>query len=173
MLQHIGSIVTAPFIYTPSLASVGHASAYFPGDVTEDMKALNFLGFLPDAAFPTLTSTGSQGGDEAQSAGAWDPAFRGAMGRAQTALGITADTWIGPQSRGALAQAVARHNLDPRPTPVLPPSVPVTPGGVPAQPAVIPGVHPASAQATDDTLLYVGAGVGALGVAGLLWWALK
>ena len=52
-------------------------------------------------------------------------------------------------------------------------SVPVNPGGVPAQPAVIPGVHPVSAHEADDTLMYVGIGVGALALGGLAWYALK
>lgn len=178
MMNHIGlasiaSLVAAPFAYVPDMRPVGHASTYFPRDVTEDMKALNFLGFLPDAVTPTLTSTGTQAGDIAQHAGGFDDVFRGAVGRFQTAAGITADTWIGPQTRTALVAAVARHNLDPQPPRVLPPSVPVNPGGVPAQPAVIPGVHPASAHDADDTLMYVGIGAGVLALGGLAWYALK
>ncbi len=174
MIHSIGSLVAAPFLYVPDLGPVGHADTYFPRSVTEDMKALNFLGFLPDDSTPTLTSTGTQSGDMNAEAGAWDPDFRAAVAKFQTARGLTVDSWIGPQTRTGLGVAVAIKNANPATPPApLPAVIPVVPGGVPAKPAVLPGVQPASASAADDTLMYVGIGVGVLALAGLAWFALK
>lgn len=171
--------IAAPFVYVPDLAPVGSKATYFPRDVSQDARALNFLGFLTDAELSTLRpSTGTQSGDMNGLAGAWAPAFRGAMGRFQASRGITADTWVGPQSRTELGRAVLAKNANPGALPPPPPNpdrpVPVAPGGVPAAPTPLPGVKPASS--TDEpmslgTKVAIGAGVVAL--AGGLWYVLK
>lgn len=173
----IGRVGT--LVYVPDLGPVGSKSSYFPRDVEHDAEALNFLEFLSDVADANrMPSTGSQGGDMAQEAGAWDPSFRSAVTRFQASKGLTTDSWIGPNTRTALAAAVAFRNVNPGqlPAPPSPGTVPpilVNPGGVPAKPAVLPGVQPASAKTGDDTMMYVGLGVGGLALAGLAWYALK
>jgi peptidoglycan hydrolase-like protein with peptidoglycan-binding domain len=168
--------IGAPFAYVPDLAPVGSQSAYFPRSVASDANALNFLGFLGDNELASLRpSTGSQSGDMNGPAGAWAPAFRAAITRFQVSRGLTNDSWVGPATRTALLAAVTAKNLQQPLPPVLPPSVPVPvlPGAVPAAPAVLPGVLPAAKPADDDTLLYAGAGVGAVLLLGLGYWALK
>lgn len=177
-LGPMGSIggFAAPFSYVPSLAPVGSGSAYFPGSVANDAAALNYLGYLSDGAFAGLSpSTGTQSGDMNQAAGAWDSAFRGAVGVFQAASGITADTWVGPQTRTALLGAVTLKNANPGSLPNIPSvPVPVAPGGVPALPAVLPGVTPASSTtSSDDTTTYLLAGAGVLVVGALAWYALS
>jgi hypothetical protein len=168
-----------PLVYVPDLAPVGSKDSYFPRSVEQDARALVFLGFLSDLEDANRAeSTGSQGGDMANEAGAWDPSFRGAVTRFQSTQGITADSWIGPQTRTFLARAVAVKNANPGalPIPAPPGTVPpvlVQPGGVPAKPAVLPGVRPASSSSSDDTMMYVGIGAGVLVLGGLAWYALK
>lgn len=139
----MAALWTPPLTYTPSLTSVGSGSSYWPGDVTGDAQALNVLGYLTDtdeywtpggntAVHP---STGSQAGDMAASAGAWDPDFQAAVKQAQAAFGDTQDGWIGPQTRTSLAQGVATWNANN--SPIAPPQ-PVSP----TPPA--PGVPPAA-----------------------------
>jgi len=178
--QTFGSMgAPTTLLYVPDLAPVGSKAAYFPRDVEQDAAALVFLGFLSDAADANRqVSDGSQGADMANEGGAWDPAFRSAVTRFQSSKGLTADSWIGPQTRGALATAVAFKNanpgiLPPPPPPGVLPPVPVKPGAVPANPAVLPGVRPVAAGEEDQTMLYVGLGVGALLLAGVAWYALK
>jgi hypothetical protein len=167
--------ISAPFLYVPDLAPVGSKSTYFPRSVDRDAMALNFLQFMSDSALDDLTSSmGSQSADMNNEAGAWDPAFRASVTRFQVAKGLTADSWIGPQTRTALAAAVAFKNANPGTLPSpLPQVVPVIPGQVPAKPAVLPGVTPASAKTEDDTLMYLGIGAGVLALGGLAWYALK
>jgi len=174
----IGRVGT--LVYVPDLGPVGSKSSYFPRDVEHDAEALSFLEFLSDVADANRRqSTGSKGGDQAQVAGAWDPSFRSAVTRFQASKGLTVDSWIGPQTRTALAAAVVFRNLNPGrlPAPPSPGTVPpvfVDPGGVPAKPAVLPGVQPASAKTDDDqTMMYVGLAAGGLVLAGLTWYALK
>ncbi len=171
--------IAAPFQYFPDLSPVGSGSAYFPRSVAADAQALNFLGFLTDAELASLRpSTGTQSGDMNGPAGAWAPAFRGAMGRFQASAGITADTWVGPQSRGKLATAVSAKNANPGALPPPPPNpdrpVPVNPGTVPALPTPLPGVTPASASSGGmSTGAMVGIGVGVLALGAGLWYVLK
>jgi len=163
-------------VYTPNLGPVGSGPTYFPGDVEQDAAALVFLDFMSNVADANRNiSRGSQGADIANVGGAWDPAFRASTARFQAAKGLTADTWIGPKTRAALAAAVAFQNLNPGKLPPPPPPgvIPVDPGRVPAQPAVIPGLRPVAAGDSDDTLLYAGLGVGALALLGVGWYALK
>lgn len=164
---------SAPFTYSPNLAPVGSGAAYFPGDVSQDAAALNYLGYLADADYAQLApSTGTQAGDIGSDAGAWDPSFRGAIAHLQTDAGITVDTWVGPQTRTAIAAKVLLANANPGTTPSTPPAgvVPANPGSVPANPAVIPGVTPTSGTSTQT---YVLAGAGILVVGGLLYYALS
>lgn len=173
----IGRVGT--LVYIPDLAPVGSKSAYFPRDVERDAEALEFLEFLSASANAAREpSTGSQAGDMANEAGAWDPNFRSAITRFQVAKGLTNDGWVGPQTRTALAAAVAFANANPGvlpapPPPGVVPPVPINPGAVPAKPAVIPGVTPVNTKSGDDTMMYVGLGLGGLLLAGLGWYALK
>lgn len=173
----LGSIggFSAPFSYSPNLAPVGSGSAYFPGDVSADAAALNYLGYLADADYAQISpSTGTQSGDMNNSAGAWDPSFRGAIANFQNASGITADTWVGPQTRTALLGAVTLKNANPGVTPNIPSTpVPVTPGSVPALPTPVPGTVPASATSSEDTTTYLLAGAAIIAVAGLAYYALS
>lgn len=174
-------VINAPLIYVPDLAPVGSKSAYFPRDVSQDARALNFLGFLSDNDLNDLTpSMGSQSADMNNEAGGWDPLFRGGITRAQSAMGVTVDSWVGPQTRGGLASLVARKNANPGALPPPPPvnpsfPIPVTPGGVPAKPAAIPGVTPASSGGAGglSTVEMVGIGAGVLALGGLAYYALK
>jgi hypothetical protein len=142
----MAALWTPPLSYTPSLTAVGSGSAYWPGDVTADAQALNVLGYLTDtdpywvsggntAVHP---STGSQAGDMAASAGAWDPNFQAALKLAQAAEGATVDGWIGPQSRGDLANAVAAWNQANAPNAPPQPVSPTPPAPNVPPPAVIP-----------------------------------
>jgi hypothetical protein len=177
----MGSIA-APFPYAPFLGSVGSKSTYFPGNVHEDARALNYLGFMSDADLADITdSLGTQASDIENEGGAWDPKFRAGITRAQNAGGITADSWVGPQTRTTLLRMVTQKNLTTPPNlvppvvPGLPPAVlPVTPGAVPANPAILPGITPAAAKtSSEDLLMYGGIAVGGLALLGLGWWALK
>lgn len=171
----LGSIgAPGPFIYIPDLGAVGSKSSYFPRDVERDAAALVFLGFLSDVDDANRqVSDGSQAADIANEGGAWDPAFRSAVTRFQSSARITADSWIGPQTRTAIAAAVAAKNAGGLALPVPSQPVPVSPGAVPAKPTVVPGVVPASSVTSDDTLMYVGIGAAVLALGGVAWWALK
>ncbi|MDB4884479.1 MAG: hypothetical protein JWL95_3245 [Gemmatimonadetes bacterium] len=178
MMMGIGVLVAAPFVYSPSLADVGHGSAYFPGDVSQDARALNFLGFMSDSALTSMRqSTGTKAGDMASNAGAWAPEMRAASGIYQTKKGLTPDGWIGPQTRGSLATSVAFQNANPGTLPaVIPPglNVPIQPGNVPVpNPPATPGVTPVASTTGDDTLLYAGLGLGAVLLVGLGIYALS
>jgi peptidoglycan hydrolase-like protein with peptidoglycan-binding domain len=180
MMSFSMGVINAPLIYVPDLFPVGSKSAYFPRDVSQDARALNFLGFLSDNDLNDLTpSMGSQSADMNNEAGAWDPLFRGGITRFQAAMGLTVDSWVGPQTRTALAANVARKNANPGalPPPPVNPSqpIPVTPGGVPAQPAAIPGVTPASTggAAGLSTVEMVGIGAAALALGGLAYYAMR
>lgn len=101
--------------YIPDLAPVGSAAAgnYFPRSVTEDAKALRFLGL------PAGNPGGgvSQASDMKQKAGAWNPTFQAALRSFQSSAfgkskGLVADGWIGPSSRQALFEAVELKNKE-------------------------------------------------------------
>lgn len=137
--------------YNPSLADVGHGSAYWPGDTTADAAALNYLGFLPDPYLRAhVGTTGNQAGDMRSNVGAWDPAFKTAVQDFQETASLAADGWIGPATRKALAAAVAAKNAN---------------GGLPAP--IGPGGAPAAAPAPSSTgkKLALGAAVLAAGYA--------
>lgn len=181
----MGAVDAAPLSYPLNTTPVGSQASYWPGDVTADAHALNFLGFIPDTYFSQLKpSTGSQQGDMSASAGAWDPVFRQGVTDFQDSVSITTDGWIGPQTRTALAAAVAVHNAQATPNqpPFVPPAVIPVPGVPPAvPPAVQPGggllppvpnpmVQPASAQSSTPWTTYalIAGGVVALGAAAYL-----
>lgn len=201
----MGALWTPPLAYTPDLSAVGSGSAYFPGDVTGDAEALNVLGYLTDtdpywqsgtnqAVHP---STGSQAGDMAAAAGAWDPNFQAAVTRAEAAYGLTQDGWIGPQSRTALVQGVAAWNTanspiaPPQPVSPTPPAPNVTPPAVIPTPVPGGGLLPPVPEPSSNggggtdvgpggiigwfegltTIEKVGLGVGALAVVGGGLWA--
>jgi len=173
----IGAMGAASQIaYVPDLAPVGSGASYFPRDVEQDAKALNFLGFLSDVDDANrFTSNGNQSEDIQNQSGAWDPAFRAAVTRAQAALRLTVDSWIGPQTRTALAAAVATKNASgfnpPLPSPGV--IIPVAPGKVPVPPdsPAPPGTVVVAKK--DDTLMWVGIGAGVLAVGGLAYYAIK
>ena len=175
----------APFVYLPNLGPVGSGSAYFPGDVENDAAALVFLHFMSDLDDANRNiSRGSQGADmrSGDEAGGFDPLFRAAVARFQAARGLKVDSFIGPQTRGGIAAAVAEANakgLGGGFVPPLPPAIlPVDPGRVPVAPGGLPGITPAKtgpakAEEDDNTMLYVGGAVAVAAVGGLLWWALS
>jgi putative peptidoglycan binding protein len=185
----MGALWTPPLDYAPSTSSVGSGAAYWPGDVTADAQALNVLQYLSDTSAywqpgtnsPAHPSTGSQSGDMAASAGAWDPLFQAAVRQAQASFGDTQDGWIGPQTRASLAQAVAAWNqanspiAPPQPVSPTPPAPDVPP------PAVIPGGGDGPGPAPSDggltsylTPKNIAIGLGALVVVGGgLWYFLS
>jgi hypothetical protein len=187
----MGSVSSAPLMYIPNTNDVGHGAAYFPGDVSNDALALNYLGFIPDDAINGLApSTGTQAGDMAQQAGAWDGDFRSAVVTFQSSAGITSDGWIGPQTRMALGAAVGLKNASASPVappqvlppvPVVPttPIIPISP--VPPSPGAPPGVlvqpsQPAAAGGFLSNLTTgekIGLAVGGVALLGVAWWALK
>ena len=190
----LGDMAMAGLNYSPSFSDVGHGSAYWPGDVSADAAALNYIGFLPDVYAAQLNpSTGSQQGDMNGAAGAWDPNFRQAVTDFQDSAGLTADGWIGPNTRRALAVAVQAKNASDSPIapPYIPPPVAPAPGIpnvipniTPPQPAgppvlplpAVPGAspaQPASAHGETDWALYGGIAAGGAVLLGLAWWALK
>lgn len=170
--KNIGGIgaPAAPFEYTPDLGPVGSGNTYFPGDVEQDAAALNFLGFLSDVDDANRAiSKGSLEADQSSDSGAWDNAFRQAVLIFQSAVGITTDGWIGPQTRGALVTAVNGKNANPdvAPPPLpAPGSIPIAPSSVPAKPLVLTAK-------TDETLTFVGVGAGVLALCGLGWVLLR
>lgn len=145
--------------YQPSLAPAGHGVGYWPGDTTADAVALDFMGY-PSATAGNYRSAGSQAGDMASAAGAWDPQFRGAVMAFQQATGGGADGWIGPDTRQLLASSVASKN-----------DAGGWQGGggeSPAAPA--PDVGPSAPSSNTTTLL----GLGAAAVAAFgAWWYLR
>lgn len=181
-------------VYVPDLAPVGTGPTYFPRDVSEDVRALIYLGYTSYAFDDFPRSTGTQAGDMAGELGAWDADFRNAIAHFQRDKGLTADSWVGPNTRQALLRAVVAKNAGEAP-PILPtdpprvlPNIPVptprdpipTPRldpipGLPPPPGIPapqPGpVQPAAAKAADHTVLYVGIGLG-LVVLGVGAWAL-
>jgi hypothetical protein len=149
--------VALPFDYAPNLAPVGSGAAYWPGDVEEDVFALSAIGFFPDDV-DLRPSQGSQAADMASESGAWATEFRAAVSKFQASAGLIVDSWIGPQTRRALAAAVAAANAG-APLPNVPPNVtPVDPGRVPARRAVLPGVAPTEGMSTGAKVA-IGAGV--------------
>lgn len=146
--------------YTPSTASVGSGAAYYPGDTSEDAKALAYLFFLSDEALAQhVGTTGTQRGDMAQNVGAWSPPFRAAVRAFQEAAGITADSWIGPNTRRALADAVRRKNASaPVPVPKFVPGV-IDP----------PAPQPDPKTPTDEGFPWWTLGLVAVG-GGAWWW---
>ena len=192
-MQGIG-LIAAPLVYVPNLAAVGSESAgtYYPGDVTQDALALAFLGLLAESALPLIGATrGSRAADMPAQVAGFHPLFKTAVGAFQASAagqsggaGVV-DTRIGPNTRKALATAVAAENLRRAagglPPPAPPPSpspgpLVVPPPGVLPGPVVppSPGVQPASTKdKDDDTMTYVAIGGGVLVLAGLAWWALK
>lgn len=154
----MGALVALPFDYAPSLGPVGSKENYYPGSVEQDVFALNALGFFPDDGIAMVTE-GSAAADIATESGAWAPDVRAATTKFQVAVGITADSWIGPQVRGELLKAITAANAGAPPPslPIFP--VPVDPGGVPARPASLPGVVPADPGLSTGEKVAIGAGV--------------
>ena len=84
--------------------------------------------------------------------GAWDANFRAALSRFQSSAGVTADGWIGPQSRAALKRAIALANAGaapPAPTPDNP---------IPHKPASDPTTPPDEGLSTGAKVA-IGAGI--------------
>lgn len=107
----------AVLMYVPDVAPVGSAAAgnYFPRSVTEDAKALRFLGL--NAGNPG--GGVSQQSDLQSKSGAWNPTFQAAVKAFQASpfgksKGLTADGWIGPNTRTALLAAVETKNAEVR-----------------------------------------------------------
>ena len=181
----MGSLTAAPMTYAPSLASVGSGSSYWPGDVSHDALALNFLGFIPDQIMSSVKpSTGSEAGDMAANAGAWDPTFQQGVKDFQDVNNDTVDGWIGPPTRTSLAAAVIARNLQssplvpPQPVTPTPPAPGVPPPGVlPSpfnpQPYTPPAPAPGAQAAATPWLMYGGIAAAALAVVGVGWWALS
>lgn len=170
--------------YAPDLGPVGTGAAgdYYPRDTTQDANALQYLGFMPLAALDQHVGTlGSQAADMAASQGAWDPAFQAAVRAFQAVSGATQDGWIGPQTRTRIAAAVALKNANPAPNPNPLPPPPIPPNILPVPPLPIPlppgptppNIQPVVNKTTDDTMMYVGIGLGALVLAGVGYWALS
>lgn len=150
--------------YAPDLEAVGSGSAgtYYPRDTSADAAALNYLGFLSDAELGSHVGTnGSQAADVAAGAGAWSIPFQAALTKFQLAAKIGADGWIGPNTRRALAQAVAAKNAG-APDLVVPP--------LPNVPNVTPTPTQPTAQKSHTGLFLVG---GAIAAVGLGYWLLK
>lgn len=101
--------------YIPDLAPVGSGASYFPRSVSEDAKALRFLGL----------AAGNPGGGVSQAedmrtkTGAWNVTFQQAVKAFQASpfgktQGLTVDGWVGPNTRKALGAAVASKNEENR-----------------------------------------------------------
>lgn len=173
-------------LYTPSTASVGSGSTYWPGDVSSDAEALNYIGYTTG---PVKPSTGSQQGDMAAQSGAWDGNFKEAVKTFQIDHLLTPDGWIGPKTRAAIGLAVAAKNASESPIqPPIPPSpAPPFPGLPIPPPAVIPGLSPpmipqpgggggpapSHASPEPNYLLYGGVAVGALALVAGAYYLLK
>ena len=150
--------------YSPDLEPVGAGASYYPRDTADDAAALAFLGFLSQAALAAhVGTTGTQAGDMKSNAGAWSPPFRAAVLAFQKSAALGADSWIGPNTRRALAAAVAKNNaieppFPPNPGPIVPP------GPRPNLDPAPPKPSPKPAAKTDNTLLYAGGAVVGVGV---------
>ncbi len=104
--------------YVPDLSPTSNSSSYYYDasngkhaaiDVRQDAKALRFLGY------PAPTDPGGgngMGADEAAAQGSWNPAMQTAVSDFQTDAQLTVDGWLGPNTRGALGNAVAAKNAD-------------------------------------------------------------
>lgn len=188
-MMGIGAI-TAPLFYVPNLAAVGSegAGTYYPGDVSQDAIALAFLGFLAESELAAIGMTrGSRAADMPAQVAGFAPRFKQAVGAFQGSAAGQAggagvvDTRIGPNTRKALATAVAAENarrlaggLPPPPPPPAPGPLVVPPPGVLPAPVTPPGVTPASTKdKDDDTLTYVAVGGGVLALAAIAYFALR
>lgn len=104
--------------YKPDLRPMSDAGAYYydPSNgkhaainVREDAKALRFLGLY-------LAKSGDPGGGNGLSAdrnsatGSWYPPLQLSVKQFQTDMGLTADGWLGPQTRKRLGEEVAQIN---------------------------------------------------------------
>lgn len=168
--------------YAPNLGPVGAGAGYYPGSVLEDGRALSYLGYLdPDIVFDLTNgydTTGSAAGDmQGEGKGAWLREFRMAVEAFQKDVGIEADGWIGPITRGAILAAVARKNAQemPSPLPIPPPPIPIP--NQPSNPSLpsIPS-HPSAQNVsarTDNTKRNVLIGAGVVGGLGLLYFLMK
>lgn len=180
-MSGLGSLTAAPMTYTPNLGPVGSGSSYWPGDVSMDAAALNYIGVTPDSLL-LRPSTGTQAGDMAASAGAWDPNFQAGVKAFQGANGDTVDGWIGPQTRTSLAAAVTAANLKaspiapPQPISPTPPAPDVPPpgvlpspgGGGGGSPDLPPDLTPSFLSTTTGKVV-VGLGVAAV-LGGVYYW---
>lgn len=173
-------LISAPLVYVPDLGAVGSEAAgtFYPRDVIADATALTFLGFMSEALLSTIKPTlGSRGADLAAQNAGFSPIFKTSVGAfqaspfAQQAGAGAVDTRIGPNTRKALLAAVtaenARRLAGGLPAPVQPPPAP---GVLPP----IPGVTPVNVKTEDDdTMIYVGLGVGGLALAVGAYFLLK
>jgi hypothetical protein len=124
----------AGLAYSPNLNDVGHGAAYSPGSISDDARALNFLGFLPDQLLAEIPDSFGQGGqkDLAAGVGAFHPVFKQAVTDFQQVTGCcTADGFIGPVTRAALKARVDAKNA-------AEPSAPASPvAPAPGSPAAV------------------------------------
>lgn len=123
--------------YNPNLNDVGHGSAYTPGSIAADARALNFLGFIPDVLLARIPDTlgGSGTQDLNAGVGAFDPTFKTAVADFQAAVGgLTVDGFIGPATRAALKAAVDAKNAR-EPSAPAQPSSPGAPAAALTTPA--------------------------------------
>lgn len=149
--------------YVPDLSPTGAGAQYYPRDTMADAKALNYLGYFPDALLAQHVGTsGSAAADMAAKTGAWSPAFQQAVRDFQEVEDLTVDGWTGIQTRTRLGVRVAEKNAKEGglsvPLPNIPNVIP-SPNGQPA--------------AKSNTKLYVGVGLGAVAVGLGVWWLLK
>lgn len=151
--------------YVPDLEPVGSGAAgtYYPRDTRTDADALVYLGFMgADIAADHVGTYGSQKADMSASQGAWDPSFRAAVAAFQKVAGMTADGWIGPQTRKALSGAVAAKNAQ---------GGGGGGGALPAPPS--PNVKPVSTSDGPSAGTIFGVVAAGAAAIGLGWWLLK
>lgn len=158
----MGSLFDGPVAYSPNVGPVGSAAKgnYYPGDVTGDASALNYLGFLSDGDYnlDALTTRGSMSADRSAGTGAWFPAFQRAVRAFEAASGLPVDAgWIGPNTRRSLQNAVQAKNAS---LPASPPYAP--PGADPPLPSQPSGAQPSAPHAKPNYLLYGGIAAGAV-----------
>lgn len=147
--------------YSPNLNDVGHGSAYSPGSIADDARALNFLGFLPDALLSEIPDSFGQGGlrDQAAGVGAFHPIFRQSVTDFQQIHGgLTVDGFIGPNTRRAIKQDVDAKNQR---EPAAPASPPPGGGG---------GLTPVISSAGSSSTLLVAGIAAAVAAAGYAAW---